>query len=163
MSPFYKFYDGIIEAGANKSFIIRGLVEANGETDIVTIKELPIKKWTKNYKEWLDKEIQEEGSDIRDVREFHTKYKIHFELQMSDGFCGRNLDLHDYFKLNTTFQTSNLVLFNHEGKITKYESVVQIMEEFFKVRLQFYQLRKSYLLSKLDREVDILANKVRFI
>jgi DNA topoisomerase-2 len=38
------------------------LIECNADSDVVTIKELPIKKWTKNYKEWLDKEMAEEGS-----------------------------------------------------------------------------------------------------
>lgn len=78
--PFYKFYDGIIEEGKKNSFIIKGLVDMNEETDIVTIKELPIKKWTKNYKDWLDKEIASEGSPFKDMREYHTKYKIHFEI-----------------------------------------------------------------------------------
>lgn len=37
------------------------------------------------------------------------------------------------------------------------------MEEFFVVRLEFYQKRKDYLMSKLARDVAILTNKERFI
>jgi len=40
---------------------------------------------------------------------------------------------------------------------------MDIMEEFFHLRMSFYEKRKSYLLSKLGREVDILNNKVKFI
>lgn len=56
-----------------------------------------------------------------------------------------------------------MVLFNSSGNIKKYESVIAIMEEFYEVRIHFYQLRKDYMLSKLDREVMLLDNKVRFI
>jgi len=77
-------------------------VECNTATDVVIIKELPIKKWTKNYKDFLDKEMQEEGSEYKDMREYHTKYKIHFEIQMAEGFCEKINDPHEYFKLNTT-------------------------------------------------------------
>jgi DNA topoisomerase-2 len=37
------------------------------------------------------------------------------------------------------------------------------MEDFYTVRLDFYEKRKEYLLSKLDREVQLLGNKLRFI
>jgi DNA topoisomerase-2 len=37
------------------------------------------------------------------------------------------------------------------------------MEDFYAVRLDFYEKRKEYLLSKLDREVQLLGNKLRFI
>ena len=40
---------------------------------------------------------------------------------------------------------------------------MDIMEEFFNLRLSFYEKRKTYLLSKLGREVGILNNKVKFI
>ena len=40
---------------------------------------------------------------------------------------------------------------------------MDIIEEFFHLRLSFYEKRNSYLLSKLGREVDILNNKVKFI
>ena len=49
-----------------------------------------------------------------------------------------------------------MVLFNSKGKIQKYENVNDIIEEFYKVRLEFYGKRKEYLLSKLKREVEII-------
>ena len=35
------------------------------------------------------------------------------------------------FKLSTSLSTTNLVLFNSEGKLRKYSNVVEIMEEFY--------------------------------
>ncbi len=37
------------------------------------------------------------------------------------------------------------------------------MDEFFNVRLEYYQKRKDYLVSKLVRDCAILTNKERFI
>lgn len=58
MLPYYRNFDGIIEGLPNGNAIIKGLIDCNEETDLITIKELPIKKWTKNYKEWLEKEME---------------------------------------------------------------------------------------------------------
>lgn len=37
------------------------------------------------------------------------------------------------------------------------------MEEFFHIRLAYYDKRKEYMVSRLLREVEILSNKARFI
>ena len=56
-----------------------------------------------------------------------------------------------------------MVLFNPTLKLRRYQTSMDIMEEFFNLRLSFYEKRKTYLLSKLGREVDMLNNKVKFI
>lgn len=37
------------------------------------------------------------------------------------------------------------------------------MEEFYHLRLEFYDKRKTYLLSKIERELVFMDNKLRFI
>merc|ERR1719379_2587577 len=56
-----------------------------------------------------------------------------------------------------------MVLFDSEGKISKYKNVLEIMEEFAGVRLKYYDLRKKYLIDKLTLERDLLNNRARFI
>lgn len=43
------------------------------------IKELPVSKWTKDYKEYLEK-IMSDGNNPRidGLREYHTKNRVHF-------------------------------------------------------------------------------------
>merc|ERR1740133_434972 len=67
------------------------------------------------------------------------------------------------FKLRSTINETNMVLFDHEGKIHKYKNVVEMMVEFAKVRLKYYDLRKKYIVSKLTLEKELLANRARFI
>merc|ERR550514_262584 len=67
------------------------------------------------------------------------------------------------FKLWSSIHETNLVLFDHEGKIKKYKNPLEIMEEFATVRLKYYDRRKKYLVDKLTLERDLLSNRARFI
>lgn len=51
---------------------------------------------------------------------------------------------------------NNLVLFNKDGLIKRYTTVNEILEEFFATRIEYYKLRKEYLLSKYKNELEIL-------
>lgn len=57
-------------------------------------------------------------------------------------------DIEKYFKLSTTLSIQNMVLFDANGMIKKYGSVCDIMEDFYKTRIDYYGKRKEYLLSK---------------
>jgi DNA topoisomerase-2 len=55
--------------------------------------------------------------------------------------------LEKFFKLTTTINTSNMIAFDRNGKIHKYESPEEILEEFYPLRLEYYQKRKVCLAS----------------
>lgn len=42
--------------------------------------------------------------------------------------------LHQFFKLQTTFTTSSMVLFDANGCMRRYDDVADIMKEFFELR-----------------------------
>lgn len=67
------------------------------------------------------------------------------------------------FKLESTFSISNMNLFNSNGQLQKYDSPLQVIEEFFDVRKNLYDKRKKYLLDKLEKEDNMLKNKVKFL
>lgn len=48
----------------------------------------------------------------------------------------------EYFKLTTKINTSNMICFDPDGKIKKYNSPEQMLEEFYPLRLAYYQKRK---------------------
>ena len=54
-------------------------------------------------------------------------------------------------------------LYSVDGIVKKYESVEQIIEEYSEHRYELYDKRKEYLIKKIKYEMDILANKVKFI
>lgn len=74
-----------------------------------------------------------------------------------------NSGLEKVFKLRSSLATSNMVLFDKEGKIEKFDCERAILESFAELRLQYYFKRKDYLLEKLRQQQEILSEKARFI
>jgi DNA topoisomerase-2 len=72
-------------------------------------------------------------------------------------------EIEKYFKLSTTLSISNIYLFNYKGIITKYDNVLDIIEEFYEYRLEMYVKRKKYYIRILENELMILKYKVQFI
>jgi DNA topoisomerase-2 len=46
------------------------------------------------------------------------------------------------FRLSSTLSTGNMVCFDLNGKIRKYSSAEEILQDFFHKRLEYYGLRK---------------------
>lgn len=55
------------------------------------------------------------------------------------------------------------VLFDHVGSLKKYESVQDILRDFFELRMKYYVLRKDWLVGMLGAESAKLSNQARFI
>ena len=70
---------------------------------------------------------------------------------------------HKKFKLESSLNTSNLVLFDRDGCLKKYSNVMEILKEFFEVRLEIYRKRKDWLVGQLEAEAAKLTNQARFI
>ena len=56
-----------------------------------------------------------------------------------------------------------MYLFNKDEKLIHYENVYEIIEEFMNTRLEYYNIRKEYQLSKLNSELKLYSNKYKFI
>ena len=114
--------------------------------------------WTDTFKEYLD-ELQEEKV-IKKVKNYSTPKKIRFVItEENDGIvCNKeNLKLHKYI------YTSNMVLFDENGFIKKYDSIDEIINSFCKIRFEYYIKRKKYILDNLNHEIKFLGNKKRFL
>merc|ERR550537_1950772 len=59
--------------------------------------------------------------------------------------------------------TTNMMLFDQEGKVKKYASAEEILYDFADVRIDYYQKRKTNLCEKLLREKVMLDYKTKFI
>ena len=58
------------------------------------------------------------------------------------------------------FFTPRQVLFDHNGVLRKYETVEDILKEFFELRKKYYYKRKAYLVGMLEAEASKLSNQV---
>merc|ERR1719220_2075785 len=59
--------------------------------------------------------------------------------------------------------TTSMVLFDHLGRLKKYETVEEILREFYDLRLKMYEKRKAYMVGSLAGEAKKLSNQARFI
>ncbi|EGR29059.1 hypothetical protein IMG5_163890 [Ichthyophthirius multifiliis] len=162
--PWYKGFQGTIEISNKGGYITKGKWDIDEEEETIRITELPVGKWTKDYKNYLEELINpaKDQPDLEDIREYHTNNRVDFQVQCVKGKM-QSWDIEKKFKLSNTFQITNMVLFDKEHKLKRYGGTEEILEYFYGIRLELYEKRKIYLLSKLQRDMDILTNKMRFI
>jgi DNA topoisomerase-2 len=145
MMPWFRGWRGTAdEAGPNR-FNFNGIVREAGDNE-VEITELPIRMWTDDFKAKLEDIIKAEKvpSFIKDYKEFNDHKNVHFVIQLDEKHMKDALvkGLAEKFKLNKTIATSNLVAFNLQGQIQKYDKVEDILEEFYAYRMVMYTKRK---------------------
>lgn len=163
MDPWYKGWDGeIVENGPDR-YDVHGTYEIDGDQCEIT--ELPIGKWTQDYKKFLEELI--ESGDLEDVTEHHAENRVSFvlvgDMDALEQKARSKGGLEKFLKLKSSIASTNLVLFDHESKIYKYKSAEDIMKAWFDLRQDLYEKRKAYQLRKLLMELQALENKVRFI
>ena len=176
--PYYEGFTGSITKLSDNKFLFKGTYERI-ETDKIKVTELPIGYWTEDFKELLndlqndkDKEGKKIVPFVKDVYENYTDTTVDFvitfskgkidELEKASGDYGCN-GLEKLLKLYSTSSTTNMNLFNAEDKLTKYDSIASIIDDYFGIRLGYYNDRKMNLIENLERELLILSNKVRYI
>ena len=171
MAPSYRGFNGTLVEKTGRdagNYRMLGVHEKLSETEI-RISELPIRKWTQDYKLFLESSLIEKDAKgfVQDFKENHTDTHVNFtvripaeklsEIEASAGGLQKKL------KLEGSVSTSNMHLFNKDGLIQKYNTVVDILEEFYELRLEMYSKRKAHLEGKLEDEWSKLDNKVRFV
>lgn len=169
MMPWYAGFRGPIEAISHdyQRYKVSGIWRKTDETTL-EITELPIGMWTQAYKEMLEGMLNpssEKGNTealIKDYKEYHTDTTVRFVITLADGSLSPE-EIEKRFKLSTTITLSNMVCFDAQGRIRRYESPLKILEEFYHIRLDYYAKRKEWLADQLTREWTKLDNRVRFI
>eukprot|EP00494_Astrolonche_serrata_P005249 UN05265 len=162
MDPWYKGFVGKMYAEDRTRYSVWGNI-AEIAPKQVQIDELPLRIWTQSYKNFLDQMLTEEK--IEDFQCGHTDTTVSFTVKFAEAFeyTGIDVPFLKKMKLISSIQTSNMVLFNAKGRLTRYRDAVHILKEFYKVRLDFYGKRKEAMVNRLSTELDLLANKERFI
>jgi DNA topoisomerase-2 len=175
MHPWFQGFEGIVKNKDNTTYEIYGRYEVRGNKLIVS--ELPIGEWSSDYKEHLEGLLQED--DKKDPKKKDKKEKkknpflsyidnnsdkkVHFELEFEPDYLYNAKDIETTYHLVKRFSINNMHLYNANGAIQKYETIEDIMEDYYKVRLELYQKRKDYLLNELENQLKMISWKVKFI
>jgi DNA topoisomerase-2 len=167
MEPWFRGWGGSVERIAADKFQISGRIEQIDDKT-VEITELPARMWTQTMKEYLLNAIVKDKQDtsgwIDDFTEEHTT-GIKFVVTMTHKQMENALaeGLYRRFKLTTTLSLANMVAFDPQGRIKKYETVEQILSDFYYIRLEYYQKRKDYMCERLRNQLEKLSQQARFI
>ena len=176
--PFYDGFTGTTERVSDTKFIFKVKYEKM-DADKIRVTELPVGVWTENYKELLcelqtdkDKDGKKIVPIVKDVSENCTDTTIEFvitfskgkldELEASAGDYGCN-GLEKALKLYCTGSTTNMNLFNENDKLTKYDTVEEIIDDYYTIRLEHYDDRKEYMIDSLEQQIMVLSNKAKYI
>ena len=188
MAPSFNNFKGTVIKLDYKNYLSKGKYEVLNDVTI-KITELPIGKWTDDYKKYLDSLLPEVKKNKSLENEEHKKKKekktiidyvnnssdteIDFTITLSHGFLNslqwdedENIDgIEKFFKLTTTkgLSLKNIHLYNNEGHIKKYNNLPEIFDEFYSERYSLYVKRKKYILDNLRNDLIILEAKQRFM
>jgi DNA topoisomerase-2 len=141
------------------------------DNETIEITELPIGKWTDDYKKFLDTLLAD--NNIKDYTNNSSDNRVNFlikleadkmeSLQWSDHI---NIDgIEKFLKLTTTkgLSTNNMHLYNNKSRICKYDDIYEIFDTFIKERLKLYKKRYDFQCKNYSNKIDILNSKRRFI
>jgi DNA topoisomerase-2 len=138
----------------------------------ITVSELPVGTWTKDYKTYLDTLCTgDKEKDIKPVLEsfddLYNDTEVKFVLYFNqDTYFDMRTDApaaEKMLQLTTTWHTTNMVCFSPEMKIKRYGTVGDMMEDYYQVRLKGYETRKELEMKRLEHELVEYDAKARFL
>ncbi|CAI5993909.1 unnamed protein product [Closterium sp. NIES-64] len=156
LHPWFRGFKGTVEHNSNKdgrNYIVTGTINKVSDT-VLEITELPIRTWTQNYKEFLEgmMVVNDKNKEpfIKDMREHHTDTTVHFEVHLSpEGMATAEAEgLIKRFKLTASVATSNMHLFDKDGRMRKYETP----EEIVRGEIIVSNRKKAELLAELKEK-----------
>jgi len=172
LQPWWYGFTGTIHRTADCTWVTKGKSTWDDTKHTITVSELPVGTWTKDYKAYLDtlctgdkdkgiKPILESFDDLYNDTE--VKFILYFD---ADTYFEMRTDApaaEKMLQLNTTWHTTNMVCFSPEMKIKRYGTVGDMMEDYYQVRLKGYEDRKGLEMKRLERELQEYDAKARFL
>jgi DNA topoisomerase-2 len=165
LQPWVRGFDGSMKS-YGKNFVSVGNVRKLTATT-VEISELPIGKWTNEYKKKVLNKLIEQRGGVSRFTEDHTttgvRFVVHCSSKLVTTLEGKPGAMEKYFKLTTGISMNNMHAFNSKGIIEKYTRPEEIVEAHYPVRHSTYVDRRDALLRKHTAEELVNRNKSRFV
>ena len=175
VQPWWFGFKGPVVSINEDTWMTKGLYTMDDTKRTITITELPVGTWTKDYKVFLDELCNGEKAGLDDagkpvLKSFDDLYDdetVNFILYVdSDYYEDIKADQTEFekrFKLTTTWRLSNMTCFDEEMRIVKYATVGDMVEAFFTPRLTAYENRRQNEMARLEREALEADAKARFL
>lgn len=176
IEPYYENFKGdIVKVDSNK-YLIKGKYDIIS-SDSIRVTELPIGKWTTQFIEELevlmdDKNKKTKKAIVKNIKDMSTDALVDITIKFQPAVLGKLISkrvdkytnqLEKTLKLYCYKSTTNMNLFNSKQQLKKYESVYDIINDYYGIRYDMYIKRKEYMINNLEKVVKELSNKARFI
>eukprot|EP00798_Chlamydomonas_sp_ICE-L_P015086 gene15086-biopygen24148 len=191
LKPWYKGFRG--EVGGirvNGREVITGSVVKVGATK-ARITELPVGVWIDDFKETLENFVGDNAKGVKGFSNESTEDNVSFTITFSNsamasswlqvnttqdseahdddigygdtvnGLTRLEIELKMY--VSKPLCMTNMHLFDASGRIRKYSSPEEILDEFLEQRMKVYVQRKAWLERELAETLRVLEQKVRFV
>jgi DNA topoisomerase-2 len=169
--PKYQGFSGQIIRDSESKYVMKGEYDILDD-ETVHITELPIFMSFEKYREYLisieliDKKEKSDKKLIVDFEQKPFPNKVDIIIKFKPTELQKLIksgEIEKYLKLSTTISLSNMTMFNVSNKLIKYDTVYDIIEEFYIHRREIYEKRKAYHTRVLENNVNIIKFKVKFI
>ena len=151
---YYEGFKGKIKKDSKIKYKIIGNYEI--EDNKVHITEIPIHTSIDSYKADLDKLI--EKKKIKCYTDMCTDRIIDITVTLNE-----DANVEKLLKLSSMQSIANMHAFDRKGRLCKYETPEEIIDDFIVVRKKMYKKRKAYIIEKLTGELLVLSNRAKFI
>ena len=180
--PYYEGFTGTIIKINDTQYFFKGVYERIS-ADVIRVTELPVGYWTEDFKELLEELLNDkdkDGNKITPVLKHYDDNSKDTTVDFVITFAKGKIDeleqmnsqttaeytfngLEKLLKLGKMGSTTNMNLFDYEDKLKKYETVEDIIEAFYSIRISYYSERKEFMIRALEKELLVLTNKARYI
>ena len=175
LQPWWFGFRGQVVNTNEDTWITKGLYTFDDAKRSVTITELPVGTWTKDYKVYLDELASGDKSGLGDdgkpiLKSFDDLYDddsvnfvLYFEPDYYEDIKADHTEFEKRFKLTTSWRLSNMTCFDEQMRIVKFATVGDMVEAFFGPRLSAYEKRRQHEMARLEREALEADAKARFL
>jgi DNA topoisomerase-2 len=177
LQPWWLGFRGRLTNLEDGGWQTRGLYTFDDAKKVVSITELPVGTWTNDYKAFLDEMCTNPDADwakteagkpvLKNYEDLYNHIDVRFDLQLDpdyyDDVKDNAAEFEKRFRLTSTWRTSNMVCFNNDMKIVRYSCVGDILEDFYKLRVEKYEERRTKEIDRLRKEAIECDAKARFL
>jgi DNA topoisomerase-2 len=173
--PYYDQFTGPITPLTETTFLMRGIYTKSAtESNVIVITELPVGTSTHTYTcIFLKKLIKDESNPIQEMSDNCTDLTVCIRLVFSSAEIISQLEaevdgngvskLEKMLNLTSLIHLTNMYLFDENQRLSKYNSPDEIIDKYFRVRIDAYQRRRAFQLTQLEHQVRKSDSKIRYI
>ncbi|GAQ91105.1 DNA topoisomerase 2 [Klebsormidium nitens] len=159
MHPSWAGFKGTVRATEKGEYVVSGVYERI-DSSRIRITELPVGTSIDAYKAFLESD----KLGARSIKNDCTDAVVDFTVEFSTGRLEAILpDIERELCLTRKLSTNNMHLFDSNGHIRRFETVTDILREFFGVRLSLYERRLLHLIRQKEEELAACSYRALFV